>query len=306
MKRKMLIIFHLFFIFGLYAERVIPFFYDEIGCIYVTAYSDENDEFKFWFDTAETRSAVFTEGIEKYMGQNLDEFLFDRLKENNLNAKDEDLRNYIPTLKNKSILNFRLKTLNIDDFYFGDKILMYDYSSYKNLEADGFDGVLDLRFFDVNKNITIDYTNNQIRIDDDEINAESIPMYKMKKFNIYYIDIKINGVKQFGIIDTGGPYFLLRPDYKMNKLYEEDELFNMSEESLNSMFMKEDKEKSVRLKIGDFSEKVTGHFFTLEKYKIQSGAGTKAVIAAYNILGNEVFKNHIIQMDFENMEFRIK
>ena len=128
----------------------------------------------------------------------------------------------------------------------------------------------------------------------------------MNVTDIYYIDIKINRIKQPAIIDTGSMFLILRPDYKSSKYYDEDKILNMSEEQIDSMFFLDDKAKKVNIIISNFSENLTGHFFTLDKYKIRMGKESKSVLAMYNDLGYEVFKNHIIQMDFENMEFRIK
>ena len=294
--------------FGLlFAENQIPFYFDEQGAIYIKANSENGKELNLFFDTGNSTSIIFSSGITKYFEKSVEDFLFDMLRNYNPDATDEELMAYVPTVKEEKSFFLHFD----DEFYTGNKLLnnlsfRYSYNEYNRIEADGFDGIVNLKALNIDKNIIIDYVNNQIIIDGEFIEGSVLPMKKLEIADIYYIDIKINGIKQPAAIDTGSLFLMLRPEYKSSKYYKENEIFNMSEESLNSMFMKEDKEKSVRLKIGDFSEKVTGHFFTLEKYKIQTGAGTKAVIAAYNILGNDIFKNHIIQMDFENMEFRIK
>ncbi len=307
--KKYLIFCLLFFItlFKMYSNIVIPFFYTYDGHIYVEV-QDLNSKYYFLFDTASDRNVFYKKGFEKRNGKDnvIVNALFEYVKSLNPDVSDEKIMEYTENYIHSNPVNFTLNDFSVGEYDLPPCVIEYDYKARINLDDNIFDGVINPTFFGCKKNITLDYLNSQIIVDGDLLDTEAIPMKKMNVTDIYYIDIKINRIKQPAIIDTGSMFLILRPDYKSSKYYDEDKILNMSEEQIDSMFFLDDKAKKVNIIISSFSENLTGHFFTLDKYKIRMGKESKSVLAMYNVLGYEVFKNHIIQMDFENMEFRIK
>ncbi|MCR4953819.1 MAG: hypothetical protein K6A43_07040, partial [Treponema sp.] len=146
---------------------------------------------------------------------------------------------------------------------------------------------------------------NQITIDSDSVIENSIPLKKLDIKDLYYIDFKINGNDQYGFIDTGAPSLVLQHNYISNHLYSEADVFSLTEDDIIELMPKKDSDKNVKICIGELKTYCKGHHLSYEKIKDRPFE-EKAFICTYNFLGNEVFKNHIIQMDFENMEFRIK
>lgn len=284
---------------------VIPFQINSEGNIFIELL-DEYDNYSFMFDTASTPNVLYKKGYEKIKnkyGFNIEDKLYEMVIEKNPTVSEDAARKYVKEYIDQNTLIFEVKNLRYEKEKFATKKFIYNHQVYRDFDDSEFDGIVGLSFFDDLKNLTINYKENLIIINDTKKLEKSIQLEKLKQNNIFKIEISINNVIQEAIIDTGSMYFFVRPEYENTKRYSEQELLNAID--INNLKQKIGKsEINVQLKIGDFSSIVKGYFFDKQKYKCTEAGESFAY--KINILGNQLFLNHIIQLDFENMEFRIE
>lgn len=143
-------------------------------------------------------------------------------------------------------------------------------------EYNSYDGILGQDYLRQYKNVVFDYKNNKFYVNQKPITDISTPMYMHNKYeNILLIDIIIDDEKLKAIIDTGSKYIIC-PNKKSKKV-------NLK---INSIEYKD-------IKIIKTNKKNTSKK-NIEMYKNE------------NIIGYPCFKDHVIQLDFENNVFRIK
>ena len=311
-KQSTLLFFIQIFFLTLYAQEhtqerfEIPFFVNSQGNIYVELI-DGDYQYKFLFDTASNINVLYNTGYkkaQKNLGYDVEEELFKLVRENNVILSDDDIRVYVHEYINEQGASFVMEHFNCSGNDFFKKDFVYAPKEYNRLDDSDFDGMIGLCFFDSPTNVLIDYKNNMIVVNGNLLNAKPVPMNRLEVTGIYTIEIKINGISQDALIDTGSMLFFLRPEYKSDKRYKESELRNFLDENMPEYKNNGKTEIGVNLQIGSFKEKVTGHFFSSEKYG--STADGAAFVKKINILGNQIYMNHKIQLDFENMEFRIE
>ena len=249
-------------------------------------------------------NVLFSNGYEKIkvtFDFDIKDELKNYIQENYAYLSDEDLESMISEYLNASY-NFKLGNLRKDNLSFNDTSFVYDSSLYDVIDKKVIDGIIGINFFKINNNILIDYNNKNIVIDGAVLVGSPVSMSKLEELNMYTIPIKINNIKQNAIIDTGAVYFFMRNEYKKSKKYSEKDLLFFIDEGIKSTPILED--KAVKLTIANTTINIIGHFPDANKY-----ASTKSgyiIAQKVNLLGYDVFKNHKIQLDFENMEFRIE
>lgn len=290
--------------FYLFSEVRVPFELGEDGQILITVFDEKDQKYIFKFDTATTVNVLFSNGYEKIkvtFDFDIKDELKNYIQENYAYLSDEDLESMISEYLNASY-NFKLGNLRKDNLSFNDTSFVYDSSLYDAIDKKVIDGIIGINFFKINNNILIDYNNKNIVIDGALLAGSPVSMSKLEELNMYTIPIKINNIKQNAIIDTGAVYFFMRNEYKKSKKYSEKDLLSFIDEGIKSTPILED--KTVKLTIANTTINIIGHFPDANKY-----ASTKSgyiIAQKVNLLGYDVFKNHKIQLDFENMEFRIE
>ena len=286
--------------------REIPFYIDSYFDIYLKV-SDNKSQYKFLLDTGSTKNVLFKQGYDKFKKdseQDLDEVLFKMIKDCNQDVPDEQIYQFVYEYLKNNIITFTFDDLRLLSEHFLNREFIYNAEDYASFENNEFDGIIGLSFFDINSNITIDYIDKKIIIDGDLLPSSSVPMKRLETTQLYTVDAKINNVEQEALIDTGSIYFFLRPEYKSSKVYTEEDLLNLSNDKLPKYRAKKKKEQKVILEVGEVKESITGHFIEPEKYSHTKEGESFAL--RINLLGNQFFINHKIQLDFENMEFRIE
>lgn len=307
MKRFILLFFVLLEFFCIYAENtmVIPFKMNDNGNIYIEIF-DKNFKYIFMFDTGSTCNVLFKSGYEKVkqgFDFNIEEKLLEQVKDKNPVILDSVARDYV-----KSYIEVNGLTIECAHFFnekirFAAKEFIYRPQVYKDFDGSQFDGIIGIDFFSDLDNVTINYITKNIIINNNEKINNSIRMEKLEHTKLYKIEVLINGIEQDAIIDTGSMLFFIRPEYKKTKTYTEQELLDTSDIN-NPVYKIEESQIEVSLRIGKYSENVIGYFFDEEK--VRSTEAGKSFVKKINIIGNQIFQNHVIQLDFEKMEFRIE
>ncbi len=167
------------------------------------------------------------------------------------------------------------------------------------------DGILGLPFLRTHKNVVVDYNQQNIIFDSDAICDDEVPMKNLYE-NFCFIEFTIDGKKEYGLIDTGGVYFSLRPGFGKKLAFLDS---NQIRKYLTG-------DSSIIRKPTHFKKHRTLCIGTVELHDVVSINGDSEKIAAlpdaqrflqvFNNLGTLVFQDHVIQLDFENQVFRIK
>lgn len=173
-------------------------------------------------------------------------------------------------------------------------------------EKDTVDGIVGLNYLRkmCSKNVTFDYINKKILLDNDIISTNSTtlipdPIIKGQ----FLIEFYVNGVLELGEIDTGCNYFAYRKNILGEKMSDEERQsflnFNNIETEMNTQQIFREIEIA-----GILYTNIEG-LSSLDK-NVQASNWGRRCFQTINGLGSPFLENHIIQMDFENMEFRIK
>lgn len=218
------------------------------------------------------------------------------------------LQNDIP-IKDFPAIYLDFNNLEIDKFRLGKLRFYY----YRNIDERVFsslniDGILGMNFMRLFNNLTINYPKKTIYLNSNNCTVNNkVQMVKNKESqelglrdNLLYLDIFIENVCHFFTIDTGAisEFILISPESDSEL---EESNINANDDSLHPTYFYKD------IQIGNiiFNDIKTcyttysGYYPILqdkekwEKYKL-------------NCLGYALFKDHIIQFDFENNTFGIE
>lgn len=166
------------------------------------------------------------------------------------------------------------------------------------------DGILGMDFLTLYDNVVFDYKEKKVMFNQPPINEQPIEMYKTHG-NTYSIFYSIDGIDDFGVIDTGARVFVVRENYKTPYIYfSEDEMENMIEQSevLNE---KINHIKFKKIHIGKIDYNNMKGYLARDKRLIAEDV-TKKELRFVSSLGTPFYKNHIIQLDFKNNKFYIE
>ena len=166
------------------------------------------------------------------------------------------------------------------------------------------DGILGQPFLRQCKNVIFDYKKNKIIFDGRKIsNRETSFFYencncedcscnncKCVPFPIIYMYAKYMGKEEKFLIDTGAAFFIVRDDFPESKWqeYKKNRQAFYTDISINNL-----KFKNIYSCYAN-----SNNLYTNDE--------ARAYSKKTNILGSPFFVNHIIQIDYENMKFRIK
>jgi hypothetical protein len=196
-------------------------------------------------------------------------------------------------------------TLTLDNSYKAEMTIYPD-----NYSNDKIDGVLGQDFLEQYNNVSFDYKNKYLVFNDNMISEHELPLYTVhlvgsnQEANYYAVDAIINGEKEICMIDTGLNSFTMRRDFQKDKLENYDEMFSGKYDTVTRVM------DTVVLSNITY-KKITAFYVTDSSigFSIDDTLHTDVTLNALiyqTDLGYSFFKDHIIQLDFENHVFRIK
>lgn len=198
-------------------------------------------------------------------------------------------------------------TFNIEDKRFlpSDKKIKISMPIEKETEKEKYvDGMLGIDFFTMYDNVVFDYKEKKLKFNQSPINENFVKMYKSSA-NTYYIFYYVNGIEDFGLLDTGAMVFVVRETYKTPYAdFSEDEIKKMIEQSevLNEKVSHINFEN---INIGHTEyNNMKGYLARDKRLKAEDKA--KKSCRFKSSLGTPFYKNHIIQLDFKNNRFYIE
>ncbi len=211
---------------------------------------------------------------------------------------------YLEKKKNNEIsqeYNFKIPLLKIQNLKIRE-ITVYCFD-IQNESMNGIDGIIGLSLLQRYKTITIDYNQHKILLNNQLINTNCILPFKISREYKIQIPVRLNYNKQFALIDTGldsnnNKYILIHDKMNANKL------FKINEAKYGDAYIYE-----IKIEIDNLINEQIWGIKTSElpnSFEFVFGDYAKKFTQDKNILGNAVFEGHIIQFDFENMEFRIQ
>jgi len=183
----------------------------------------------------------------------------------------------------------------------------WSYGSNNGSELDGILGQSTLEKFG---RVTFDFKNNLMILNGDLTDGKAVPM-KKNNLGHYFIEFNYKEKKEVGLIDTGNYTFSPRnnlgkkdPELSFNESLD----FNMTYDSIKNYKIKRKAPvvhtfNNIEV-CGVEINNIKGVYSTILFSSYSKGA--QILLQYYSGLGCEIFRNHIIQFDYENMEFRFK
>lgn len=166
------------------------------------------------------------------------------------------------------------------------------------------DGLLGIDFLSQYENVVFDYKRKKIKFNQSAINNYPIELYK-SIYNTFYIYYSLDGIKDFGLLDTGCHGFIVREDYKIDYVELSDDEIREIRKGPNLLKKKMDSVLFKEIDIGKITYKnIYGDFAIDESIKMNKASEKEHRVRS--ILGYSFFKNHIIQLDFKNNLFYIE
>ena len=267
---------------------------------------DGEFDYYMMIDTAATVNILFEKGMKKMLCKNFDiyqerfkqaQYEYTYKPKNNIPEKKDENINVI--VNGNSIITGNQNNNNTN-IYNGEIInkplikkqmqFMIDpYGVFStNTENNYIDGILGVNFLEQYNNVVFDYKNKTVKYNTKPISTNVIPMKKIDR--LYYIPFSIGKDVFWGLIDTGNTCFLISEDSK---------LLTKDLTSYTDYITVEE------VKIGNLTyDNLQALFASHIKYN--GNTRSKEYIKYKYILGYPFFKDHIIQLDFENNVFRIK
>ncbi len=286
-------------------EIKLPFICNEKGLI-LMAFSDNEYQYNFILDTATTDNVLFQTGyskLSKSLGIDIEAAVLEYVAGENPGLSEIEIKEITQNYINSGGISFSLSELKNGDFCSSESSFSYNPSIDSSIDNLKLDGMINLAFFGDAENIVIDYKQKVLIINSKKKLKYSVHLQRYDILNLYGIDIFIDDVKQQALIDTGASCFFLREQYESTSRINEDDLLVLLEQ--NEIFDdNEEQIKNVKLQIGKYKTKITAIYPNINNYDATDPA--KQIVRKINLLGYEVFKNHKIQFDFDNMEFRIE
>jgi hypothetical protein len=261
-------------------------------------------EYSFIIDTGSSVNRFYRHGIEKTYGS-MAEFdnvmtpvFMDVNKVNGIGTKKEMKKNLYTCYENEGA---KLTiTQNDTDGKNSNKIEFVCNPS----EKDSIDGSLGLPFLERYDAVVLDYTKNKLKFTDEPISSGYIPMRLY--FNcVLLIDFQTDSFFESGMIDTGNNTFVIRKEFeKGTKLLSDDEMI----EYLKNVPQKTKTYRMKKVKRIQIGENVYSDVNAIYGDYVFAHTNEKArqMFNVCNSLGYTFWKNHVIQLDFKNMAFRIK
>lgn len=217
-------------------------------------------------------------------------------------------------LKIKTMNDFQYVEINenIDGKLFKSEFVN---SSYGDILIDGnndfskLSGILGLSFFKLHENVVIDYKKQKILFDNQSncFQKNEMDMYDSGN-GLYVIDFLFNGCREKGLIDTGCDLFVTRVNFGNDVIdIEPNDFRSFYYKNLNVPVRALTKSKTIKrdnVLIGDIKYK---RIRSVEGTDEERNATWRIINTTmyYNLLGSEIFKNHLIGIDFKRNKFCI-
>lgn len=255
----------------------------------------------------------------------------------NINERDYILAVDTGAMDNLLIPNFN--TTVIDEFNFYENIRETEYSEFmdnieykinfyelpernstctKERSENSLDGILGMQFLRNHKNVVFDYKRQMIYFDTENISAICTPLYCLISGEGMHVGIffECNGKTEFGLIDTGCSGLTVRENFLVDdntatfeSVYDAWMGILNTIRYANEKYVVEhldDKNPSkLNIKIADVKLKNIWSLPFNSKF-INTNERCSISTRYLNLIGSMTWLNHIIQLDFEEMEFRIK
>lgn len=294
------------------ADAIYPFTLNhkaQYGCPVINFKQNDKDFFA-QVDTGSPINIITNHGLET-LGYNVDDFIENDLLPVYVNYKIKDaelLEKY--NLKEKNTVK-KLRKILEKDFKYGLMISFTDENKnnwwYSEHSKSKLDCILGEEFLKNYKSVTFDFTENLMIFNGAKIEGNEVPF----KYINYTpaINFEYNGLTELGIIDTGNYTFSPRSNF--GKLAADIENFDTENLSLETTKNYKIKRKAPfvhtynGIKICDIEfNNIKGVYSTIWFSTYAKNA--QILLQFYNGIGCELFQNHIIQIDYENMLFRMK
>lgn len=243
----------------------------------------------FLLDTGSSTSVITMEGVQDLFPESYDAMKFEA---QNL-PNNGNLEKTITSIGSININSQNSESIEIPLFL----------TNYCNFS---FEGMISQDCFRKFSNIIFDFKNNYIVFDGQKIDGKEIPM-KIDDDGLCFIEFKLNGKKELGLIDTGGDSFLLR-----SSLYTKKCNMNVLDlhqiELLKNTKIEITPPKNIKihtLKIGNIKYSNFEALLSSDSRIIMTDEA-RGRTSEYSVLGFPLFRNMIIQFDYKNSIFRIK
>jgi hypothetical protein len=265
-----------------------------------------NDK-KYYFsiDTGSSVNKIYKRGIEKTYGsmRELDKAMvpvFINANKNTEYRSEYEIKKDLHTYYKNGGITINMALPDTDGLN-GNKI-SFIVSPY---EKESVDGVLGLPFLQRYSAVVFDYTNKLIKFTDKPISTGYIPM-RLYFNSLLIIDFQADSFIESGIIDTGNGAFVIRKEFeKGTQLLSDDAMIEYLKKDIPQKTRTYKIEKVKRIQIGEnvYSDVNAVYGDYVFAYATEK---TRQAASVCNSLGYTFWKDHIIQLDFKNMIFRIK
>lgn len=287
---------------------VIPFELSDENRIILSFYDNET-LYNFEFDTGANFNALYRSGMQKLINsdESTDESIIEKLIENfhlvNPNLSLEYLKNQVLSFFYSDQLKILINTLNCNYSVFNNVAFKFNSiqkQPYNN--GDTIDGIIGLNIFGEIDNIVIDYKKKQIEINVPCTLKNAVKMYQFEGLNLFYVFIRINGIEQQALIDTGARYISIREDYKTNIIYSVDEIVDFLRSDYH-VKVEKNTDMVLSFELGNYKYSGSVFKYTAEEFDCQ--IETRRFLRMINSLGFPFFSDKRIQLDFVNNLFCI-
>jgi hypothetical protein len=265
-----------------------------------------NDKkYSFIIDTGSSVNRFYRHGIEKTYGsmREFDKAMMPAFINENKNTEyrsEYEIKRDLHSFYKNGGITINMASTDTDGL--NENKISFIASPY---EKESVDGLLGLPYFQRYSAVVFNYTNQLIKFTDEPITTGYIPM-RLYFNSLLIIDFQADSFIESGIIDTGNNTFVIRKEFeKSTPLLSDDEMSEYLKKDIPQKKGTYKIEKVKRIQIGEnvysdvnaiYGDYVFAH--TNEK--------ARQMFNVCNSLGYTFWKNHVIQLDFKNMVFRIK
>lgn len=166
------------------------------------------------------------------------------------------------------------------------------------------DGLLGQDFLTQYDNVVFDYKENKLRFNQMPVNNHPVKMYKTPG-NCYCIYYTLDGIKDFGLLDTGCNSFVVRENYKTDYIELSEEEKNKILEQTQVVKQKMETIHFEQVKIGEQTYNEIEGVYWLDK-NLTGYPSSEKENRILSLLGSTFYKDHIIQLDYKNSLFYIE
>ncbi len=180
------------------------------------------------------------------------------------------------------------------------------YNSVVGSSVLNVDGVLGMPFLRMgHKNVVFNYRKQTVSFDQPPISKnELIPVSLWT--GLWFVEFTADDITEYGLLDTGGSNLVLRTDFGKTSPYSsvaEIKSYLFSDEDVVQKHYEDVYVKQFTFG-GETRKKM--QYLPADSDQIVALPVARRFLQIFNNLGATVFKDHVIQFDFENNVFRIK